>query len=178
MSVRAVFCWVLCVFSVDSFAEQPEVGPVIEGYGPSFIVPEKDIPLVEDFQYQVVFELAKYSPDTTSMNAQLVRVARFVNMHARQGVSMEQMDLAVVAHADALKSMLNHASYRERFGSDNPNLDLLEKLADAGVKMYVCGQSMGFRQWELDELAKPVKVGLSAMTLIANHQATGFTFQP
>ncbi len=91
---------------------------------------------------------------------------------------MKKMDLAVVAHADALKSMLNNESYRERFGSDNPNLDLLEKLADAGVKMYVCGQSMGFRQWDLDELAEPVKVGLSAMTLIANHQAAGYTFQP
>jgi hypothetical protein len=107
MSVRAVFCWVLCVFSISSFAEQPELGPIIEDYGPSFMVPEKDIPLVEDFQYRVVFELAKYSPDTTSMNAQLVRVARFVNMHGRQGISMDQMDLAVVAHADALKSMLS-----------------------------------------------------------------------
>lgn len=178
MSDRVVALFLFALFPLVSMSEQPTMGPIIEDYGPAFLVEDKDIPLIEDFQYRVVFELAKYSPDTTSMNQQLVRVARFLNMHGQQGIGMENMDIAVVVHADALKSMLKHDAYQSKYQSENPNLDLVHKLADVGVKLYVCGQSMGFRQWPTSELAGPIEVGLSAMTLIANFQAQGYTFQP
>lgn len=173
--VAMLFVFLLPVFAQ---AEEPQLGPIIKDYGPSFLVENKDIPLVPDYQYRVVFELAKYSTDTTAMNQQLVRVARFLNMHGRQGITMDNMDIAVVVHADALKSMLKHDSYQQRFGSENPNLDLVHKLAEAGVEMYVCGQSLGFRQWDKSEMASPIKVGLSAMTLINYFHSEGYSFQP
>ena len=167
---------VLLPFSVH--AEDPQMGPIIKDYGPSFLVEDRDVPLIPDYRYRVVFELTKYNPDTTTMNQQLVRVARFLNMHGRQGITMDDMDIAIVAHADATKSLLTHESYQERFGSENPNLDLLHKLAEAGVDVYVCGQSLGFRSWDKSEMASPVKVGLSAMTLINYFQSVGYSFQP
>lgn len=178
MSTRFFSALVLAIFASCAFAQEPTLGPIIEGYGPVFAVENRDIPLNKNHKYRVVFELAKYSDDTTSMNQQLVRVARFMNMHAGQGVPAENMELSIVAHADAAKVMLNDESYQKRFGSKNPNRELLNKLADAGVEILICGQSMGFRNWDKSELASPVKMGLSAMTLISTRQSNGYTFQP
>jgi intracellular sulfur oxidation DsrE/DsrF family protein len=73
--------------------------------------------------------------------------------------------------------MLNDVSYQERFQMKNPNLDLLEKLAAAGVEFYACGQSMGGRGFAKAELASPVKMALSAMTMVHQLQDQGYTLQ-
>ncbi len=165
----------LIAFTV--LAEEPNKGPVIEDYGQSFPVADRDVPLIVDHQYRVVFELTKYSEDTTLVNRDLDRVARFLNAHAAQGVPREKMDVVVVVHGATLISTLNDDAYQEKFGSKNPSLDLINQLADAGVELYACGQSLGFRKWNKSDLASPVKVGLSAMTLVNTFQSRGYTYQ-
>jgi intracellular sulfur oxidation DsrE/DsrF family protein len=166
----------LVVSSVN--AEVPNNGPVIKDYGQSFPVADRDVPLVKDHHYQVVFELTEYSTDTTTVNQELDRVARFLNAHAAQGVPVDNMDVAVVIHGASLISLLNNEAYKSKYGSDNPSLELINQLAEAGVGIYACGQSMGFRNWNKRELASPVKVGLSAMTLVNGFQSMGYTYQP
>mgnify|MGYP001827074541 FL=1 len=46
------------------------------------------------------------------------------------------------------------------------------------MKLYVCGQSLGFRGLDKSVLAGPVKVGLSAMTLLVTLQSDGYAFLP
>ena len=101
-----------------------------------------------------------------------------MNMHARNGVPEENLDVAVVVHGETLKSLLVDEAYAKRYGSDNPSLDLLMKLEEAGVRFYVCGQSLGFRNFAREELASPAKVGLSAMTMLVYLQADGYSFLP
>lgn len=48
------------------------------------------------------------------------------------------------------------------------------KLHDAGVKFYICGQSMAFGGVDKSELASPVKVALSVMTMLTVLQAEGY----
>jgi len=177
MIARLTFTVFLILVAFSVFAEEPNNGPVIKGYGQSFPVADRDVPLVEGHQYQVVFELTQYSTDTTVVNRDLDRVARFLNAHAAQGVPRENMDIAVVIHGAALISLLNNEAYRDKYGSDNPSLDLVNQLAEAGVGIFACGQSLGFRKWNKHELASPVKVGLSAMTLVNAFQAKGYTYQ-
>ena len=74
-------------------------------------------------------------------------------------------------------SLLNDDAYEEKFGHKNPSLELVNQLADAGVDIFACGQSLGFRGWNKSELASPVKVGLSAMTLVNAYQVKGYTYQ-
>lgn len=169
----------LLVFALNvSFAEESDQRPIIKDFGQSFPVLDRDVPLIEGHQYQVVFELTQYSTDMTVVNRDFDRVARFLNAHAAQGVPREKMDIAVVVHGAALISMLNNEAYREKYGSDNPTLPLVNQLAEAGVGLYVCGQSLGFRKWTKSELASPAKVGLSAMTLVNAFQTKGYTYQP
>ena len=159
-------------------AAEPQKGPVIAAYGPTVLVQDLDVPLKDGFEYRAVFDLADYRGENTSLNADLVSVARYLNMHARNGVPVENMTIAAVLHGAALKNALSHQAYASRYGSDNPNLDLLMKLHEAGVAFYACGQSMGFSGISKGELVLPVKVALSAMTMMTVLQSDGYALIP
>lgn len=172
MSVK--ICAIAVLLAIGPlYAAEPSFGPVIEGYGPTHPINDRDVPLVEGFIYKAVFDAAS-NPDETAVNTGLVSVARYLNMHARNGVPVKNMDIAVVAHGPALKTLLSDAAYQKRYGIDNPNSELLEKLHAAGVDLYLCGQSMTFGGFEKSELASPVRVALSAMTMLTVLQSDGY----
>ena len=157
----------------QAMAGEPSFGPIIEGYGPTYPINDRDVPLKDGFVYKAVFDAAQ-NRDQASLNDGLVSVARYLNMHARNGVAIENMDIAVVAHGPALKTLLTDAAYQARYGLDNPNTELLQKLAAAGVTFNVCGQSMAFGGFGNNELVEPVQIALSAMTMLTVLQSDGY----
>jgi intracellular sulfur oxidation DsrE/DsrF family protein len=159
-------------------ADEPSLGPVIEGYGPTFPIDDRDVPLAEGAVYRAVFDVAAYADDPGSLSARLNSVARFLNMHGRNGTSAGNMQLAVVVHGAAVKNLLSHDAYRARYKLDNPNLELVGRLHDAGVRFYVCGQSLAFGGVEKSELVPQVKVALSAMTMLTVLQNDGYALLP
>jgi intracellular sulfur oxidation DsrE/DsrF family protein len=161
------------MFCAPLLAVESTFGPIIEGYGPTYPINDRDVPLQEDFFYRAVFDAAEYR-DEKALNAGLVSVARYLNMHGRNGVPKTEMHIAVVAHGPALKAFLNNAAYKSRYGINNPNTELLEKLADAGVHFYICGQSMAFGSVQKNELFDSAKVALSAMTMLTVLQIKGY----
>lgn len=171
--VTMVFLSAVLLWSIQAAADEPSLGPVIEGYGPTYPINDRDVALREDFVYKAVFDAAA-NPDATKLNTGLVSVARYLNMHARNGVAPDHMDIAVVVHGPALKTLLTDDAYRARYGIDNPNSELLQRLDAAGVSFYVCGQSMAFGGFEKAELVGPAKVALSAMTMLTELQADGY----
>jgi len=172
MSGRILLVLVL-FFCAEGMAAEPSFGPVIEGYGPTYPINDRDVPLMDGDVYKAVFDAAQ-NPDEKSLNTGLESVARYLNMHARNGVAVENMSIAVVAHGPALKTLLADAAYRNRYGIDNPNAELLEKLAAAGVSFYVCGQSMTFGGFDNDELIEAAQIALSAMTMLTVLQSDGY----
>ena len=167
----------LCI-TVSAVAEEPELGPAIDGYGPAYRIENRDVALEKAATYRAVFDVASYSKDTSQISRRLVSVARFLNMHARNGTPIGNMDLAVVLHGAAVKTALTKDAYNRRYNSDNPNLELLNRLHDAGVRFYICGQSMAFGGVKKDELAMPVQVALSAMTMLTVLQNDGYALLP
>jgi len=180
--VDMIFRFILTAFfvctSFAAFAEEPTTGPYVDAGGPAFRVENRDVPLLDGHQYRVVFEATEYSGEATDVNRELTVVARFLNMHGKNGVPLEDMEIAVVVHGRTLMAALNDEAYERINGTKNPSLELLTSLADAGVKFYACGQSLGFRGWSKDDLAEPMKVGLSAMTMLVTLQSDGYAFLP
>ncbi len=174
MQVRLTLLFVLSILSMPLFADGPSLGPAIEDYGPTYPINDRDVALEEGVIYRAVFDAATYSDDVTSLNSRLVSVARFINMHARNGVPVQNMDLAVVVHGAALKNVLNNAAYSKRYDVENPNLELLIDLHEAGVRFYVCGQSMVFGGVQKSELTSQAEVALSAMTMMTVLQGEGY----
>ena len=178
MTIRLFATLLLAAFSLTSRAAEPSTGPYVDAGGPAFEVPDRDVPLREGMKYRVVFEATEYPGEKDGVNRELTVVGRFMNMHGKNGVPLENLDVAVVVHGQALFATFNDEAYRKQFGIDNPSLALLKDLQDAGVKIYVCGQSLGFRGVDKTVLADDVKVGLSAMTLLVTLQADGYAFLP
>lgn len=178
MGTRFLLASVALLSLTVGLADEPSFGPIIEGYGPTYPISDRDVPLPGNFTYKAVFDLAKYPGETSSLNPYLVSVARFLNMHARNGVPAANMDLAVVVHGAAVKNLLNDKAYETRYQGKNPNLELLGKLHDAGVRIYVCGQSMTFGGIDRGELAEPAQVALSAMTMLTVLQSEGYALLP
>lgn len=181
-SITAALTWpllpaiALAVFSSSGSAQAlstPQTGPVIEGYGPVFAVPDVDF-VPTDMQYRLVFDVALGADDHSDVNRRIATLARFLNMHAQAGVPQENMQIALVLHGSAAKDVLQNGPYKDRFGVDNPNLPLIEALADAGVEIFLCGQSAYSRGLPKAELAEPVQLALSAMTALAALQSKGY----
>ena len=178
MTTRLFFAVLLFAVTQLTLANEPMLGPAIEGYGPTYPIDDRDVPLEEGAVYRAVFDAASYSDDLDTLNSRLVSVARFLNMHVRNDTPIENMDLAVVLHGAAVKNVISHEAYRSRYDRDNPNLELVNRLHDAGVRFYVCGQSMTFGGVQKSELASQAEVALSAMTMLTVLQNDGYALLP
>lgn len=152
----------------------PKSGPVIDGFGPVYAVPDVDYATPVDHVYRAVFDVSGSPEAPGQLNASINTLARFLNMHGQAGVPPENMQLALVLHGGAGKDALHHEAYRERFGMENPNLPLLEALQRAGVRIYICGQTASHRGYAKKDLAAPVQLALSAMTALVTLQAEGY----
>ena len=65
--------------------------------------------------------------------------------------------------------------YKEKFKCDNPNLQILKELMDAGVEFYVCGQTMEKRKIDTKKLVSGTKVASAGLTAITTYQLQGYT---
>jgi intracellular sulfur oxidation DsrE/DsrF family protein len=149
-------------------------GPFIERFGPVYPVANPDFATARDVEYRAVFDVSIGAPSPDGVNARIETLARFLNMHGQSGVPLENMKLALVLHGTAGKDALSDRAYEARYGLDNPNLPLLEALKRAGVEIYLCGQTAVHRGLRREELADPVEVALSAMTVLVTLQAGGY----
>lgn len=153
-------------------------GQLVEGYGSVFTIdPESDIvnfgPKPEQV-FKVAFEAGAGANTPDRVDSAINNVARFLNMHAAVGVPKENLQVALVIHRGSAKGALDNAGYQKRFGIDNPNLPLLEALAEAGVQIYVCAQSAAGRDMTWDEFASPVQLAFAAMTALVALQEDGY----
>ena len=168
------------MLSSTGFAKELKAtkGPIFSDYGPVFKIDDRDQALPKDFKYRVFFDITEAAENTFSLNRRFESVARFINMHAMNGVKLSEMEIAVVVHGSATRDVLTQKAYQEKYLDDNPTLDLIEKLSKKGVKFYLCGQSLYFMKFDKNDLAPQVGLALSAMTASTLLQADGFTLIP
>lgn len=154
---------------------EARTGPVIADYGAVYEIENPDLPTPTDMTYRMLFDV-KTSPDAADgLNASLNTVARFLNMHAQAGVSLENMKTAIILHGSAGKYVLDQEAYKARFGVRNTNLEMMEALHDAGVEIYICGQTATHRGYAREDMSPIINVALSAMTVIAKLESEGYT---
>ncbi|MEM1132350.1 MAG: DsrE family protein [Pseudomonadota bacterium] len=152
-------------------------GPLLKDYGPHAPV-EMDTPLPADMELAVTFDVAK--GDAGALNRTLVSAARFINMHAANGVDPENIRAAVVVHGAAVFDMANDAAYARKYPDQkrNPNAELIAALTWQGVDIIICGQSAAGQGLAKSELLPDVTMDLSAMTAHARLQQAGYTLNP
>lgn len=168
----------LMLFNLDSYAQTDGIrtkGPIIHDFGAIFSVSNPDFQTDTNLVYKVVFDIHNSPEDPAKLNPSINTLARFLNMHAQAGVPLKNLQIAGIFHNKATKDAMNSALYKEKYGIDNPNEQLLQALEEAGVDLYICGQSIAARGYKRHNLSPPIKVGLSAMTIILNLKEKGYT---
>ena len=127
---------------------------------------------------KIVVDLIK-GGDPTKLNSGIEKVARFVNIYAGAGAEPAEVEIAVVLHGEATLICLKPDAYAKRFKcNENPNAQCIKKLRQAGVKIYVCGQSLIGKGQHPDDVEANVKVAVSALTSLVNLQAEGHAYVP
>ncbi|MEE4244050.1 MAG: DsrE family protein [Kangiellaceae bacterium] len=157
-------------------AEKFTKGPLITGYGINTKV-EQTNPVSKNQVFKVAFDIAKHGPDD-KVNNKINSLARFLNMHVRAGIPAKNIQLALVVHGEAGFDIMHNKAYQEKFLTDNPNLELLQKLMANGVRVIQCGQSAAFHGIKNADMMEGAEMALSAMTAHALLQQQGYTLNP
>jgi len=178
MTARTILILAIMTTSLELTHAGPSTGPAIANYGPVFDIPAAQFKLQPARPWKVVFDLASSPEDRSAINRRIESIARFINMHARSGIPLDQMQIVAVMHGGASKDALSDSAYIKRYGQKNPNTELIMVLKEAGVTFWLCGQSAGFGNIATEELAGPVGLALSAMTVIAQLQTEGYSLLP
>ena len=158
--------------ALDGFS----TGPVFDDFGPVADV-ETSEQMPDDAQFKIAFDI-KDMAGAGERNRKLESAARFINMHVREGVPRENIEIALVIHGGAVKDVATTAFRARTESGENGNTDMVAALIEEGVDIIVCGQSAAYYGVETQDLLPGVKMALSAMTSHALLQQQGYTLNP
>lgn len=156
----------------------PETGPVVKSFGPVFTPPKGAYNLATETHYKVSMDVSATGDFVEDRNRHIESAARFLNMHARNGIDPGNIEFALIVHGPATKDLLTDEAYRARYKEVNPNSGLLGELQEAGVKIYLCSQSAAYKKFGYDEFNPAVTIAVSAMTAHVRLQHEGYTLIP
>jgi intracellular sulfur oxidation DsrE/DsrF family protein len=155
---------------------QQRVNPIIKSAGGIFPVPDAVEKPDPDIAYKIVIELWAPPDNAKEVHQSINNVARLINLHAVGGVPREKLDIVVAIHGEATYSITDSKTYEQRYKTANPNIKIYEELAQAGVKLFVCGQSLVARQVERSTIIPEIKIATSMLTTVTTHQLKGYAY--
>jgi intracellular sulfur oxidation DsrE/DsrF family protein len=167
-------CLALVFVSMQSMASDPVTGPVIKSYGPVFAVPDGSFNLEPDRHYKIVMDIGSGPEDPSELNRNIETAARFLNMHSRNGIKLENLELSVVLHGSGARAALTQEAHEKHFNVPNASRQLIEELGSAGVAIYICGQTAGYHGYHSEDLLSEISIAVSAMTVHVRLQQEGY----
>lgn len=169
-----LICNFLTIVAADSGAFSK--GPVFINHGENTII-DGGLNNAESQRFKVVFDVYKEN-ESIKPHRGFDSIARFINMHVRAGVPLENIDVALVVHGKASYDLMSDDAFKQKFTKENPSSKLLNELLKNKVKVFVCGQSSSFLGLKKSQYKNGVALSLSAMTANALLQQQGYTLNP
>jgi len=170
----ACFLFLSLLGAGQTRAGEPQLGPVVKGYGPVFEVPAESFNLDPGQQYKVIMDIGKGPDDPSEQNRAIESAARFLNLHARAGIPPQNLDLAIVLHGSGARAALTAEAHAKHFDVPNGSQGLVEALGEAGVAIYICGQTAAYYGYAVSDLLPQITVAASAMTVHVRLQQEGY----
>ena len=170
-----LFFTLIILCTVHVAMAQERVNPVIKNYGGIYAIPDAEETPSSSLPYNIVVDVRSGPASPDQINPALNNIARMLNLHAVGGTPKENLHVVAVIHNLATPAIADNATYQEKFGMDNPNTGLIQELTDAGVQLYVCGQSMTARNYPKRGLNPNIKISVSALTVMTTYELQGYT---
>lgn len=150
--------------------------PAIQGYGAVFGVQEAEALINVNQKYKIVVDITQGEKNPTKdLNKGYESVARLYNLYALAGLKKGNLDIAVVIHFEATPTILSDEAFQYEFQSANPNTQIINTLGEAGVKFYVCGQSLRARKYVEHKKNQHIKVAHGALLALSHFQSQGYS---
>jgi len=172
--MKKIFIAAILFIGTISVNAQTKVNPVIKHYGTVTEVPfsvENPDPKMD---YKVVVEVSTDNTKPENVHEFFEKVASVVNLHALGGVPANKLHVVMVIHSAAAQFVVNNDEYKKKYNVDNPNIPLFKELKDAGVKIFVCGQSLNKRNIAKESVTPEVSPALSAITTLTTYELKGY----
>ncbi|MDZ4715880.1 MAG: DsrE family protein [Cytophagales bacterium] len=172
--MKIVLTFLFLATAASLSAQSKLLNPVIKSQGGIYDIPyavERPDP---SLKYNIIIEVERESDKPDTINWALNNVARLLNLHVVGGVPPESLNVVLAIHGGATFTVMNNESYRKKYKVDNPNLKLYSELQAAGVKMFVCGQSIIRRGVDRDRMVPEVDVSVSMLTTLTTYQLKGY----
>lgn len=176
MKKVVLFISIISSISLLNAQDNRSNGKIIPDFGKTFKVENPEIKTDTSATLKVIFDVSKSPDDKSKINNYIVTAARFLNMHADTGMDISQLKVAMTIHGGAWKDILTDEVYLEKYGTKNPNSELITQLNNAGVDIILCGQTANFREVSRADTNPDVKFALSAMTALLQYQNNGYQF--
>ncbi len=179
MKTAAIAVTGLLVLASGSF------GPAKADSGKALLVPgyeaARDVPGAREFpnpatDYKVVFADGQDAKNPGDINPMLPTIATYVNTLGKYGVPADHRHLVIMFHQRTpdIDIVMTNEAYRERYNRDNPNIEIIHALKQAGVDIRVCGQGLLARKIDSKQVNPDVSIDLWAMTTLVNLQLKGY----
>ena len=168
-----IFAFITLSISLSGYAQEAKF-PIVKGFGGIYEIPdarERPDPTAE---YKIIVDLVSAADDPAKINRMVDNVARMINLHGLAGVPEENMKVKVAVHGGAIFSILNDRHYQKLYGIDNPNLPVYQALKDAGVDIYICGQSLLAREMKTSDVWEEATIALSMLTTLTTYLPQGY----
>ena len=175
MNIRSFF--ILVLFSLGNINAQDWQTPVIQGYGEVKYFDKAAVQPNPKSEYKLLFDI-KCEAEKSGVNKGLWIMARTLNLFSLAKVPSKNITLVASIHGDATYIALSDSSYRKKFGTSNPNLDIIEQLKNKGVNLYVCSQATAAREIEVEMIHPDITPAISGLSVLASYQMKGFILMP
>lgn len=154
------------------------VNPIIKNYGGILDLPDVDVKPDPDMEYKILIEEIFKMDRPDRVNFSAMNVARLINLHAVGGVKKENLKVTLVIHGMATNTVVNNEAYQGKYSEveENPYIKLYKELAESGVELIVCGQSLTLQGHTKADVIPEVKIATSALTAVTTYQLKGYAY--
>jgi intracellular sulfur oxidation DsrE/DsrF family protein len=129
-----------------------------------------------NMNYKVVFSVNRDPQSPDDVNPMFNAIATYLNTLGQHGVPPENRNIIALIHhrTEGFDIVMSNEAYKERHGRDNPNIEIIHKLKQAGVDVRLCGQGLIGREIDAKDVNPDIQIDLWAMTSLINLMMDGY----
>jgi|SRR5436190_8676384 len=148
--------------------------PAIPGSDGFVSIPDAALPPGKETKYQAIFDATRAATKPTELVPAINMAASELNALAAVGARLSNAKFVIVFHGAAVDGILDAAHYKEKFGSENPNLKAIDEMKKAGVQFFVCGQYLASEKIDPKTLSPDVILAADALLVLMHYQNKGY----
>lgn len=167
---------VLVYFSLilSGLNAQPMLHPAIKNFGAMYDVPfGKDKP-DPSLEYKIIVDMGEKMEAPGVLYNPLEHISRMYNLHIYGGIPKEKLHVAVAIWGPSISVVMDNEAYKKKYGVDNPNLQIIREMKEAGIHIYACGQSVSKFGIDPVHVNPDVEISVSRFTTVSTHQMKGY----